>query len=119
MKPSITELKAYLGELLTADTEYKNKGTKEEARRVKRIIIAAEAEKEPKENVFECFQKLIEFLEINNITDESADNGDGCIDEWRSTEFNNLISNAKEELKELAHLPYSPNINTKDGFKAD
>ncbi len=30
---------------------------------------------------------LVEFIERENLCDEGANDGDGYIDEWRSTEF--------------------------------
>lgn len=40
-------------------------------------------------------QELIKYLEENNINDESCDDGDGYIDEWRSTDFETVIDNVK------------------------
>jgi hypothetical protein len=39
---------------------------------------------------------LIEFIEENDVKDETANDGDGHIDEWRSIRFNHLINQAKE-----------------------
>lgn len=55
-------------------------------------------------NIFECFQRLINYIENNNVTDEESDDGEGYTDTWMSTEFSNLVNNAKTKLDELKTL---------------
>lgn len=52
-----------------------------------------------KDELAKAAKELVEFIEENDITDEAADDGDGHHDEWRSSEFNFLIDQAKEALK--------------------
>ena len=47
----------------------------------------------------EAAGKLIEFIEQNSVYDERREN-DSYPDEWRSDEFDMLIDNVKEALKE-------------------
>jgi hypothetical protein len=56
-------------------------------------------------SMFTDFKDLLNFLEDHNVTDESADDGDGYTDTWKSAEFSLLIHNAKKSLEELKHLP--------------
>jgi len=43
-------------------------------------------------------KELIDYIEENNVTDESCDDGGGHTDEWCSNEFETLINNVKEAL---------------------
>ena len=115
MEPNMQILKDYLTEVLTTDPEYKNKGTKKEVSRTKHLIaeeaaktehLTAIKEKIKETSIFRRFRDLIEYIEENNVTDESADEGEGYTDSWRSTEFNNLITKAKEELEKRKYLPF-------------
>jgi len=46
----------------------------------------------------EAAKELIKYLEENNINDEACSDGDGRTDEWRSSEFEILINNVKEQI---------------------
>ena len=124
MKQDIQILKDYLTELLTMDPEYKNKGTEEEVSRVTRIITAEEkpnkeinkeTNKETNKEInketnieayiFKCLKNLVDYIEENNVTDETADDGEGHIDEWKSVEFTRVVRKAKEALEGHIYLP--------------
>ena len=45
-------------------------------------------------------KELVNFIEENDIKDEVCDDGGGHTDEWRSNEFDSLLSQAKEVIKE-------------------
>lgn len=49
-------------------------------------------------NPLEILTELIDFIEDNEVKDELSDDGDGHTDEWRSNEFNDLISRAKKTI---------------------
>jgi len=53
------------------------------------------------EKQWQIFKDLVEYLEEENVSDEVADDGDGCIDEWRSAKFQILIKDAKMMLSHL------------------
>ncbi len=52
-------------------------------------------------NLIEATDALLRFIENNDVEDEMAYDGDGHIDTWTSGEFEELLSNAKEKLKEI------------------
>lgn len=60
-------------------------------------ITIAFPEESQEESLIKASKALVDFIEDNDITDESADDG-GCIDEWRSGEFDNLIDNVKKAI---------------------
>ena len=47
----------------------------------------------------ESLENLIKFIEANDVSDSSANDGDGAIDTWKSNEFTDLLNKAKESLK--------------------
>ena len=51
-------------------------------------------------NLTGAVSKLLKFIEENDVEDEMADDDDGRVDTWRSSEFNDLINYTQEKLDE-------------------
>lgn len=48
----------------------------------------------------EAAEKLLKFIDENNVFDSSCDDGDGYTEEWTSKEFNARIEDVEKALKE-------------------